>query len=183
MTDKKITELTELTDINDEDLIYIVDDPGVTPVGKKITAANLFKRAGARVYNSGDTSINHATATSLTFDTQRYDTDGIHSLIANTSRLTCQTAGKYVINGNIRWAANAVGSRIIIINLNGITGIAQIIINTTIGAAKTDMNITTIYDLAVSDYVELQVYQDSGGALDCEANSNKSPEFMMQRIG
>lgn len=47
MANQKITALTELTDIADGDMIPIVDDPGGTPVTKKITKANLTKNLSA----------------------------------------------------------------------------------------------------------------------------------------
>jgi hypothetical protein len=41
MADAKISALTELVTVADEDLLVIVDDPAGTPVTKKITRANL----------------------------------------------------------------------------------------------------------------------------------------------
>lgn len=41
MADSKITELTELTSVADEDLLPIVDDPSGSPVTKRITKENL----------------------------------------------------------------------------------------------------------------------------------------------
>lgn len=41
MADKKITELTALTTLSNDDLLVVVDDPSGTPVTKKITASNL----------------------------------------------------------------------------------------------------------------------------------------------
>lgn len=40
--DQKLTALTELTAVADVDIIYIVDDPGGTPLQRKITVLNLF---------------------------------------------------------------------------------------------------------------------------------------------
>jgi hypothetical protein len=41
MADAKITALTELTEPSADDLLAIVDDPGGTPVTKKVTRANV----------------------------------------------------------------------------------------------------------------------------------------------
>lgn len=43
MADQKITELTELTAIDTDDLFVVVDDPSGTPVTKKITWSNIVK--------------------------------------------------------------------------------------------------------------------------------------------
>jgi len=43
MADKKITQLTELTDVIYSDIALIVDDPAGTPDNKKCTAQNLVK--------------------------------------------------------------------------------------------------------------------------------------------
>ena len=40
--DTKVTALDELTAILGTDILYVVDDPGGTPLSKKITATNLF---------------------------------------------------------------------------------------------------------------------------------------------
>ena len=41
------------------------------------------------------------------------------------------------------------------------------------------MNVMTIYELLATDYVELSVFQDSGGDLDIVATGNYTPEFAM----
>lgn len=139
---------------------------------------------GARAYNSADISISNNSLTPLTFNSERYDTDTIHSTGSDTGRLTCKTAGKYLIVGQIEFAANTSGRRILEIRLNGTTNLAEIEHHPSqTGSAPTGMNILTIYDLSVNDYVELLVYQSSGGSLNVNAVANYSPEFMMSKIG
>jgi len=155
-------------------------------LGVIVTGSHAFVRVygeGARVYNSSNISIDNATQTQLTFDSERYDTDLIHSTVANTSRLTCQTAGKYAIFGGVRFASGAANTRrLVYLLLNGNTVIAQTQ-ETSPNAQIQYQTIGTIYDLSVGEYVELQVYQDSGSALNVEVAANYSPEFMIQRIG
>lgn len=138
---------------------------------------------GARAYN--DANFNHDSTGNwkkLTFNSERWDTDSIHSTSSNTGRLTAKTAGKYIIWGGIQWAADANGRRHVDIYLNNTTTIArQTELNPTATAAR--QTITTIYDLAADDYVELRGWQNSGGNLSIEAQSNWSPEFSMARVG
>lgn len=136
----------------------------------------------ARVYHSVSQSIPNATVTVLAFNSERFDTDGIHDTVTNNSRLTCKTAGKYLIIGNIHFAANATGARAIHIRLNGATFIAN---DGRASASATDVNvltISTLYQLNAGDYVELTVWQNSGGALNVLSSANFSPEFMMVKV-
>jgi len=45
-----------------------------------------------------------------------------------------------------------------------------------------EMSISSIYKLAITDYVEVRVYQNSGGNLNINASGNRSPEFAMQLL-
>jgi hypothetical protein len=137
---------------------------------------------GARVYNSVDISIPSGVNTYLTFNSERYDTDTIHSLISNTGRLTCHHAGIYLIIGQVNFDTGGASRKLLFIRLNGTTFIG---INehcdTAVGYIAP--NVTSIYQLALTDYVELGVMQNTGVAKNVQVNLQRSPEFMIQRIG
>lgn len=139
---------------------------------------------GARVYNSANISIpdDVGNFTALTFDTEIYDTDSIHSPTVNTSRLTCQTAGYYHIEGHVTFAAAATGRRAAQITLNGLT-----FLSTADGPPDavfgTKCNPSTDYYLNVGDYVELEAIQSSGSPLNVLGGFERTPAFMMHRIG
>jgi hypothetical protein len=143
-------------------------------------------RPSARVYNSATISTTSGAFTALTFNTERWDTDEIHSTSSNTGRLTCVTPGIYSITGHVLWAANATGQRIVQIRLNGSTYIGggdRRMAAT--GGALTAQNAVTTHRLAAGDYVELVALQESGGALNVAtpgANDPMSPEFSMTWI-
>ncbi|DBA34793.1 TPA_asm: virion structural protein [Caudoviricetes sp. vir520] len=158
----------------DEDLVRLKYYKDHLPIGAYTE--------GCRVFNSANINIPNAAWTTLTFDSERYDTDSIHSTIANTDRLTCQTAGKYQITGNVIFDSNNVGFRLLAIEYNGATLIGRSG-NMALNATVTPLSLSTLYELSVSDYVTLKVYQTSGGALNVRYTGNDSPEFMMQRIG
>jgi len=137
---------------------------------------------GARAYHDANQSIANGVDTVVAFNSERYDTDAIHDTATNNSRLTCKTAGKYIIAASIAFAANTTSVRIVGIKLNGATLLANFVVNA-VAAGGTYCNVATIYDLAVNDYVQTMAYQLSGGALNVTSNPNYSPEFMMQRVG
>jgi hypothetical protein len=156
--------------------LYYMDDGG--------TKYNLVNPdIGARVFNSANISISTGTDTALTFNSERFDTDTIHSTVSNTSRLTANTAGKYLIIGNIQWAAEADQRTIARIRLNGSTIIGNDDRHVDdVTSEVLGNNVSTIYDLAANDYVELIAFQNTAATLNVTANSNYSPEFMMIRI-
>jgi hypothetical protein len=137
---------------------------------------------GAKVYHSSAQSIPTATWTALAFNSEVYDTDGIHDPATNNSRLTCKTAGKYLIIACCAFASNATGYRCGAIRVND-TYYCVCHYVAPVNGTRTNINPSTMADLSVDDYVEFNVYQSSGGNLNVEANNYYSPYFMMQKIG
>ena len=129
---------------------------------------------------SATQSIPNTTVTALTFDTTIYDTNSFFDVLTPT-RLTCTLAGIYVITGAFRIDSNATGQRQIRITRNGADIIAlenQLPVSTIL----TNIGITTQYQLAVNDYVEISVFQNSGGALNINNVDVFSPIFMMTKV-
>lgn len=137
----------------------------------------------ARAYHNANQSVANATLTALALNSERFDSDTIHDTSTNNSRLTCKTAGRYVITASAGFAANATGIRLIGIRLNGSTYIAQSVTNNVGAGQNCNMEASAVYELAVNDYLELIAYQTSGGALNVEALANFSPELAMARVG
>src|SRR6266540_1593217 len=135
----------------------------------------------ARVYHNIAQTLTTAVSLNLAFNTERFDTDTIHDTLTNNTRLTCKTAGVYEIGGSAEFAANATGVRSLQILLNGATAIVEQDITST-GAVVHRMSVSTVYQLAVNDYVELRATQSSGGNLNVNSTGNHSPEFWMARI-
>jgi len=159
-------------------------DPSSHHVAWATPAAGGGTVPAARVYHNTTQTVANTTLTWIVFNSERFDTDTIHDTSTNTGRLTCKTAGTYLIVGNFSFPLNFNGSRQIRIRLNGATIIAITAMTPTSSAATdADMEVSTIYALAVNDYVELGAYQTSGGTLTIAANANYSPEFSMTRIG
>ncbi len=141
----------------------------------------LSTAISARAYNSGFQTLTTSTDTTLLFDSERWDTDTIHSTTTNTGRLTCNTAGIYTIAANVSFANNATGLRLVKIVLNGATVIC-LDMRAALSGSDTHMALSTQYNLAAGDYVECVAWQSSGGNLNTVVTGNASSEFSMVRV-
>lgn len=104
-----------------------------------------------RVYAGTATNLS-TTFASIAFNTENFDTDTMHDNATNNSRITIKTAGKYHVGGQANTTANqAFGLRLLVNGGSLIGRIFQGNSGVTEGA-----NISTIYNFAVNDYIELQ---------------------------
>jgi len=137
---------------------------------------------GVRVYNSLGFTIPKNTRTALTFDSEIYDTDGIHSIVSNTGRLTIQTAGKYLFGGCIGWNNISGGIRQVEIRING-TNVIAVSGQISVTADYVSQLVNTIWDCAIGDYAELTVFHTYTNALDINHIAYNSPVLWCARIG
>jgi hypothetical protein len=124
--------------------------------------------------NSTTQSIPNTTGTLLTFDTNTYDTSGIHSTTINTSRFTVPAgqAGTWLGFCQVTFAANVdtVNDRALSMTVNGMATNSQV---SSSGSAifQKSMSITMPLPLNVGDYMECVAFQASGGALLVEPST------------
>ena len=125
-----------------------------------------------RVTKSANQSINDATSTLVTFDTEVFDTDTMHNNVTNNSRLTVTTAGKYLVWFTIGFAANATGLRLIDLSKNGVLAAPPLFLSgTELAGASSYFSGSVLINLVATDYVEIFARQDSGGALNVNSDS------------
>ena len=156
------------------------DDATLVPDASTATGLAWQIQPAARVYNNAAIDPAPGTWVTLTFNTERFDTDAMHSTVTNTSRLTVPTGGDglYLIGGNLELdsGGGAGGSdKGIRILLNGTTPIAVNFNEMLSTGVDTVIAISTVYALTAKDYVELQVYTE--GDVNVLADGNFSPEF------
>lgn len=137
---------------------------------------------GARAYHDANQEIGDDDWITLALNSERFDTDSIHDLSTNNERLTCQTAGVYVVVGCIAWGAAATCNQGVRIVKNGSDVIAEDY-HETLAFGGFIQGVSCIYQLEVGDYVTLVVKQNSGAPVDVTGSNAFSPEFMMQRLG
>ena len=86
MADKKISALTQVsdTDIGADDLLHIVDNPGGTPVNKKMTIGQLFENIPTHLAVDDITTLSSTAANLASSFASALDLSGAGSDIAFT---------------------------------------------------------------------------------------------------
>lgn len=123
-----------------------------------------------RATHNAAQTLTTAVGAALALNSEQFDTDVMHDTVTNNSRITIKTAGKYQVSAVVEFIANAAGYRQIAIVVNGVTYIA---IQTQQPSAgnTTVLSVSTLYNFAVNDYIEVFAYQNSGGNLDVKTGT------------
>lgn len=122
-------------------------------------------------------TIPTATWTALTFGAEDLDTDGGHSTASNTSRYTAQTAGWFLVMGNVVLNSGSTGRRMLGVRKNGTGGDPQTHGRSDVHGVTLDVGLShsaAVY-LSVGDYVEVILFQDSGADLTTSVASGVQP--------
>jgi hypothetical protein len=132
-----------------------------------------------RVWRTTAFSVPNSAATPIPFDGEVWDTEGIHDPAVNPSRLTCKTAGTYLIVANCGLALAAGGSfRQYRLMVNG-SNIALFTCAPS-GVHNCDATLTAMFALTVGQYVEFAVFHDAGAALLTAVST--SPTLTIHRL-
>jgi hypothetical protein len=157
---------------------------GANPTWAAVASTPTFQ--GCRLtYTLGNQSISNNSWTSLAFNSESYDTDGFHDNSTNNSRITVPSGldGKYRLLGSFEFATGgAAGTRRVRLLKNGtdVVGPPILMPYTTTGIV---LQVAAELALAATDYVELQAFQDSGGAVNVVQASDYSPRLCAQFLG
>jgi hypothetical protein len=121
---------------------------------------------GAAIYRDVAVAISNATWTTITWDTEDYDTNGFWASSPNATRITIPSGkgGKYLFNFSACFGSNSTGVRLCKLQKNG----TDILFGNWIGASgdAVTINGSGVLNLSASDYIEMQVYQSSAGNLN-----------------
>lgn len=117
--------------------------------------------------------------------TEDYDTDAMHDMSANGTRYVATYTGRYKLRANGTWASNATGTRAVWWEKNragtsGGTryGISEVGAN---GSSTTAQIAVDEIDLVAGDYMEVFVFQNSGGVL--AFMNSTSDSIQMEMVG
>jgi hypothetical protein len=137
---------------------------------------------GCKLYDSGaGQAISSATASTVTWNSERFDTDGFHSTSSNTGRITIPSgkAGKYSFTAFGSWSTGTTGLRSLSIYKNGADFSP---VNVTASAQYPTTQVTTIDNAIVGDYYEVVVYQNNGTSQTFSSNGING-SFMCTYLG
>lgn len=161
-------------------ITQVISEPDFGVAGWNINAAQVVN-----VRNSSNQSISNSVSTTLTWDTDLVNPLNLHSTTANTSRLTAKKSGVYQLAAFIYFASNTTGLRQILFLKNG--NIVDNVTSAALTGSETQLGMTALVTLLPGDYVECQVWQNSGGSLNVSATSassvNSFTQFGMSRVG
>lgn len=160
-------------------LLKVVNSSGTA---SNVGAAAAF--SGCFAYNSGTQSFNATTLTTITFDSELYDTASYHNTGANTGRLVAPVTGYYRVEGNI-WYASTSGINYALLEKNTsgayIRGGAWSYSG--VGSAA---GFSTVVNLTASDYLTLVGYHTQAGSIatgDSGSTPSQQNWFAMTYLG
>jgi hypothetical protein len=138
-----------------------------------------------RVRNSEDQGLSSNTWLTLTFDTEDWDGNGLHSTGSNTSRLTAIVAGFYLISFSCLFSGGGtntlVGARF---KKNGSSFIAYVTSETrsdTFYSIGAGIELTTLFYLSANEYVEVEVVTSASG-LSVKGGAPENVSFAMVKV-
>ena len=144
-----------------------------------------------KLRKEGVQSFVDSTWTAIVWDYDEVDTDNMHSLIANSNRITPKTQGWYIGSTGMTWkqlntANDTSGRRLVAVQKNAGSYIVRMDSRAS-GVQNRDRHNKAI-PFAVSmngttDYIEVLAYQDSGSTMTTQGNTFGKefwPEFYMR---
>jgi hypothetical protein len=146
--------------------VLTADSTAATGI-KWATASSSPTAVGCYIYKSASQTISTSTVTAVSFNTESFDTDSMHDNVTDNTRITIPAgkAGKYQVNSTILFANNTTGLRRIELWLNG-SLFQQDSMAVSSNDGRAFMTIASVLNLAAADYIEIYVFQSSGGNLD-----------------
>lgn len=122
--------------------------------------------------HAGQTIANNVpTYTTVAWDAELLDTDGMHDNVTNNDRLTIVKAGVYMVEAKADFVGNVTGQRALRITLNGNTVAGSTVVANNAASQGTAFpGPVHFLQLAVGDILRMQVWQNSGGNLNTSAD-------------
>lgn len=157
---------------------------GIATTSARSDHVHAYNPPACRLTHSVAQNVPDTTVTILTFDTERFDTDNMHSA-GSPTRITINTAGLYQITATVEYAPGTYEYASNGLLLNGTTLIAISDASNTGAIFGQSRTVTALWKCAAGDFVEVRLFQDNtAGATRAIQKSNAySPEFSAVWVG
>lgn len=183
MADLKISQLTAKTSLTGAEE-FPINDGGTT---KKATVGLIVPAFhGCKVYHSTTASTTSGVDMQPPFDSEEFDTDSYHDTVTNNTRITIPTGlgGYYELGCFISFQGNATNNRHARFRLNGTTIVRGSGPYITGSSNGTWIQSIVVLSLAAADYVEVNVFQNSGSTILIGGpNGYDTSAFWAYRVG
>ena len=162
-------------------------DPGDVDDALDELAERVTDKEGppaCRVYHDAAQSCANASWVTLSFNSENFDTDTMHDTVTNNSRITATTAGRYLLACNIKMVmpGNSEIEAVKLV-LNGSSEIAfQGYTHLATNWDNCKLLCSTVYDLSATDYVQVQILNYYGSAINTVAGETGN-WFLAVRLG
>jgi hypothetical protein len=145
----------------------------------------LANPPACRVYHTAAQSVANDSQLILAFNSERFDTDNMHSTVTNNSRITFNTAGVYVVTAAVEFIVGTYEYLGVNIRLNGGSFIAVDDAPVASAVYSNGRTVSTLYKFNAGDYVEVRVFQRNAAAAarNVLRTANYSPEFSAVWVG
>ena len=134
-----------------------------------------------RIYGATQ-SIPNSAWTTIVFTSERWDTHDMFDTSKSTVRIVVPFDGMYLLGGQIQFAGSSTGGRFVRLLVNGATEIGMQSLLESGLAYDVRLIVVSLASLTAGSYVELQVWQNSGAALNINSFLEQSPEFWATRV-
>jgi hypothetical protein len=154
--------------------------------GQVLTASQMntyTSNAAASAYLTSSASIPNISDSIVTWNAEEYDNDSMWTS-GSATRITINTEGIYVVCYTLAWAANTTGERIGWVQKNGSSSDRWGMVRTqaSSGVGETIQNGVSIIKLNATDYIQVGVYQASGGNLNLLGTGTARTRFSAARV-
>lgn len=164
----------------------LVNDSGSnldgTPITKAVIGGLLddidkgLKKYVASVYNSAAQVVSNNTETVITFNTEDFDAQGLHSTSVNTGRLTIPAGAvtqAYRIRAQVFFLTSAAGTiGYLSIRKNGSRVVSTY--ENLWGSMTLTMQVEALVSLAVGDFIDIVFLQNTGSGINV---GSTNPEY------
>ena len=133
---------------------------------------DLPKQSGCRAYLNADQSVGNEVYTKINFGTEVWDTQNEFDPTTN-HRFTVTKAGKYLVTAGVMMLSPSSGQRFIIAIYKNGTKVLDVYKQVP-GTATYAIPIAGILDVNAGDYIEIFVWQNSGGNKDIRGQSSST---------